>query len=82
MKGKMNIHYDEEGDYLDIFVGEPKANYGEDIGNGITIFKDEKTEEIIGVGILNFKKRTKHLKDIKLDLPIQINFSGYNQITV
>ena len=72
MKGQMSIYYDEEGDYLDIFIGEPKANYGEEVAEGITVFKDEKTEEIIGIGILNFKKRAKSLQEIKLDIPIDI----------
>lgn len=72
MKGKMSLYYDEEGDYLDIFIGEPKANYGEEVAEGVTVFKDEKTDEIIGIGILNFKKRAKSLQEIKLDIPIDI----------
>ena len=50
----MRIYYDEKGDYLEIFIGGPKANYGENISEGVTVFKDEETDEIIGVGILNF----------------------------
>lgn len=53
MRGNMRIYYDEEEDYLTIFVGAPRPNYGEDIASGVTIFKDEDTDEIIGVGILN-----------------------------
>ncbi len=59
MKGKMNIYYDEEGDYLEIFVGKPRPNYGEEVSKGVTLFKDEKTEEVIGIGILSFKKKNK-----------------------
>ena len=76
MKGKMNIYYDEEGDYLEIFIENGNSTYGEDIGEDITLFKNEKTNEIIGIGILNFKKRTKSLNDIKLNLPFEINFSA------
>ena len=72
MKGKMNLYYDEESDYLEIFIGDPKPNYGEEVGNGITLFKDEKTNEVIGIGILSFKKRAKKLEEIKLDLPVDI----------
>ncbi len=72
MKGNMRIYYDEEGDYLEIFIGNPCPNYGEDIASGITIFKDEKTDEIIGVGILNFRKKAKSLTDIELHLPFKI----------
>lgn len=72
MKGQMRIRYNEEGDYLTIFVGEPKPNYGEDITDYITIFRDSKTNEVIGIGILNFKERSKDLQQIKLDLPLDI----------
>ncbi|HLC31134.1 MAG TPA: hypothetical protein VJK51_00545 [Candidatus Nanoarchaeia archaeon] len=72
MNGNMRIYYDEEGDYLTIFIGKPRPNYGEDIASGVTVFKDEETDENIGVGILNFRKKTKTLKDIELKLPFKI----------
>lgn len=72
MSGNMRIYYNEEGDYLDIFIGNPRPNYGEDIAPGVTVFKDEETEEVIGVGILNFRKKAKALKDIELKLPFKI----------
>ena len=71
----MSIYYDEEGDYLDIFIGESKPNYGEDIDKGITLFKDEETDEVSGIGVLNFKKRARNIKEITLKLPVEINFS-------
>ena len=76
MKGQMNIYYDEEGDYLEIFIEGQSPTYGEDIGEDITLFKNETTEEVVGVGILNFKNRTKSLQEIKLNLPFKINFSS------
>ena len=76
MKGKMNIYYDEDGDYLEIFIESKSPTYGEDIGSDITLFKSEKTNEIVGMGILNFKKRAKSFQDIELNLPFEINFSG------
>jgi len=75
MKGKLSIYYDEEGDYLEIFIQGESPTYGEDIGNDITLFRSEKTDEIIGVGIINFKERAKSLDSIKLNLPFEINFS-------
>ena len=75
MEGAMRICYDEEGDYLTIFVGNPRPNYGEDIEDDITLFKDNETDEIIGVGILNFRERVKSLNDIDLKLPFKVNFS-------
>lgn len=74
----MEIYYDEEGDYLEIFIQNPPPNYGEDITNDITLFKDEKTDEVVGVGIQEFKEKTKNLQDIKLQLPFEISFSGIN----
>ncbi|MEK6925906.1 MAG: DUF2283 domain-containing protein [Nanoarchaeota archaeon] len=76
MKNQMKIYYDEEGDYLTIFVGDSKPNYGEEVSSGITIFKDEETDEIIGIGILNFRKKAKDLDEIELNLPFKINFSA------
>jgi len=73
MKGKMRVYYDDEGDYLEIRIGEPTENYGEDMNDDITIFKDEKTDEVVGVGILNFKKRA-NLNNLEVDLPIDISF--------
>lgn len=73
MKGKMRVYYDDEGDYLEIRIGDSTENYGEDFNDNITIFKDEKTDEIVGIGILNFKKNTS-LNNLEIDLPIDINF--------
>lgn len=76
MKGKMNIYYDDEGDYLEIFIDNSSPTYGEVVGDDITLFKKESNDEVVGVGILNFKKRTKSLQDLKINLPFEINFSA------
>lgn len=78
MKGKLSIYYNEEGDYLEIFTKTNKPSYGEDITPGITIFKDEETDEIIGIGILNFKHKIKELEHLELNLPFEINFSSFS----
>lgn len=72
-KGKLRIYYDEEGDYFTLFVGSPKSNYGEEITDYITLFRDNKTDEVIGIGILNFKRRLKDLQELKIDLPVGIS---------
>ena len=76
MKGKLSIHYDEEGDYLEIFTKTGKPNYGEEVASGITIFKDDETDEVIGIGILNFKKKMNEPTIMELNLPFEINFSS------
>lgn len=76
MNGKMNISYDEEGDYLEIYIEGHRTTYGEDIGDDITVFKDEKTGDVVGIGILNFKKRARNLQEISPDLPFKVNFEA------
>jgi len=71
----MEIYYDEEGDYLEIFIEGKSPTYGEEIGDDITLFKKEETNEVVGIAVLNFKERTKNLKDVKLKLPFKVNFS-------
>ena len=71
MEGKMNIYYDEEGDYLEIFMESSSPTYGEEVGDDITLLKKEGSNEIVGISVLNFRKRTKSLNDIKLNLPFK-----------
>ena len=71
----MRVYYDEEGDFLEISVGKPSKCYASELGQGVFLRIDEKTEEVKSIGILGFKKRTKDLKDIKLDIPVEVNFS-------
>jgi len=76
MKGPMRVYYDEEGDFLEISIGKPSKCIASELGNGVFIRKDEKSEEVKSIGILGFKKRAKDLKDIKLDVPVEVNFSA------
>lgn len=77
MKGPMEVYYDEEGDFLEIAIGETTKCYSEEVEPGVFLRIDEKTKEVKSVGILSFKKRSKDLKDIKLNLPIEVNFSQF-----
>ncbi|MBS3080845.1 DUF2283 domain-containing protein [Candidatus Pacearchaeota archaeon] len=72
------IYYDEEGDFLEITFGiPPETEYSDEIEPGIFITKDEKTNEIKGVGIIDFKKRYKILKETlnKLNINFPLNIS-------
>jgi len=71
----MRVYYDEEGDFLEISIGKPAKSYAEEVKPGVFIRFDEKTKEVKSVGIFSFKKRAKELKDIKLNLPIEVSFS-------
>lgn len=77
MKGPTGMYYDEESDYFEIFVEGASPTFGEEIGDDITVIKSEKTDEVVGVGILNFRKRAKSLHNIRIsNLPFQLNFSA------
>lgn len=74
MKGKLNLYYDDEGDYLEVTVGEPEAIYGEELGNGVTLMRDEESDEVVGVTILRFRERSKSLQDVSIHLPFDVQF--------
>ena len=75
MKGKMSIYYDEEGDFLEIHAGEYTEGFFRDIGDDVAERIDKKTGEIKGIAILGFKKRTAALKELKIDLPLNVELS-------
>ncbi|MBI2672112.1 DUF2283 domain-containing protein [Candidatus Woesearchaeota archaeon] len=69
-KEKLYLHYDEEGDMLEIRVGKPTISFMRDIGRDIFERIDEKTGKIKGFTIFNFKKRTEK-KSISVTLPLK-----------
>ena len=77
MKGPMRVHYDEEGDFLEIAVGNPTKCYADEVEPGVFLRIDEKTKEVKSIGILSFKKRAQILKkilgEINLTLPLEIS---------
>ena len=66
----MHINYDEEGDMLEIRIGEPTVSYMKDIGNDIFERVDEKSQEIKGFVVFNFKKRSEN-KQIDISVPVK-----------
>jgi len=76
-----DIYYDREGDFLEItFDLPPEKTCAEEIEPGVFVSKNEKTEEIYGIGILGFSKRVELLKKIlnriKISFPLDINFAS------
>lgn len=67
---KLHINYDEEGDMLEIRIGEPTVSYMKDIGNDIFERVDEKSQEIKGFVVFNFKKRSEN-KQIDISVPVK-----------
>jgi len=72
MKGNLHLYYDQEGDFLEINLGDFPASYVRDIDEGIFERIDEKTGKVVGIGVLSFKKRTANQKDIDLELPLKM----------
>ena len=76
MKGNLHIYYDQEGDFLEVFFGEPTPCLAEEIEPDVFIRRDEKTNEVKSIGIIGFKKRTSILRELleKLNLNFPIDF--------
>lgn len=73
MSNKLNITYDEKADYLELFIDESRSNYGEELKEGVTLFRDEKSGTVIGLGVLRFRERSRsHGFDISL--PFDLKF--------
>ena len=75
MKGKLNLYYDEEGDFLEINIGQYREGYFENLGKGLFKRIDSKTKQATGFAVHGFKKRTKSLKNVSLSLPINIDIT-------
>ena len=56
MKEKMFVHYNTEGDFLEIRFGKPTESYYEDIGDDIFKRIDEKTKKVRSYAFFNVKK--------------------------
>ena len=70
MKEKMFIHYDAEGDFLEIRFGKPSESYYEEIGDDVFERRDEKTDDVRGYAFFNVQKRKeKQPEDIEVDIP-------------
>lgn len=61
MKEKIILDYDEEADVLYLSFGEPRSAITEEMGN-IGVRVDPKTNEIVGLTVIEFLKtfKTKH----------------------
>ena len=57
-KAQSVINYDEEADVLYVSFGKPRKAEGIDIGDGTILRVDPETGQIVGITILDFKKRT------------------------
>ena len=75
MKEQMRVHYDGEGDFLEISIGKPVKCYAEELQPGIFVRKSEKNDEVKSIGILGFKQKGKDIQDIEVMLPVKLSMS-------
>ncbi len=74
MTKKMFIHWDSEGDFLEVRFGPPTSSYYEDVGEDIFERRDEETGEVKGYAFFNFmKKKTEEPQDIEVELPVALS---------
>lgn len=76
MTGKLNLYYDEEGDFLELNMGDHSEGYYKNSGDGVFERIDKKTKKITGIAIMGFRKRMQTQKDIKISLPVEIQLSS------
>ncbi len=76
MKNNLNLYYDKEGDFLELSIGKQSEGSFKNLGDGIFKRIDKKTNKIIGVAIMGFKKRTEQTKDLKISLPVNIQITA------
>ena len=69
MKKKMHMHYDLEGDFLEVRFGNPTSSYYENIGDDVFERRDRETNEVKGYAIFNVKKRKEKYADVEVDIP-------------
>ena len=76
MSNELNIYYDEEGDFLELNIGDYTEGSFKNLGDGIFERIDKKTKKITGIVIHGFRKRTQGPKDVKLSLPIKVQLDS------
>ncbi|MBT9538052.1 MAG: DUF2283 domain-containing protein [Thermodesulfovibrionales bacterium] len=70
MGKEIRMAYDDEGDILDISMGDPEKAISKEIEDDLFLRVNSVSGEVVGFSILNFRKWFKDAKDIKT-LPIK-----------
>jgi len=72
MTKQMFIHWDPDGDFLEVRFGKPTPSYYEDKGDDLFERRDEESGQLKGYAFFNFLTRKRKVpKDIALNLPAQ-----------
>jgi hypothetical protein len=70
MGKEIRMTYDEQGDILDVSLGEPEEAISREVEDDFFLRIKLDTEEVVGFSIINFRKWFKDAKDIKI-LPVK-----------
>lgn len=70
MGKEIRITYDDEGDILDVSLGEPKDAISKEVEDDFFLRVSPESGEVVGFSILNFRKWFKGAKDTKV-LPVK-----------
>ena len=70
MGKEIKIAYDDEGDILDISIGDPEKAISKEVEDDFFLRVNPASGEVVGFSILNFRKWFKDAKNIKT-LPIK-----------
>jgi uncharacterized protein YuzE len=74
MGKEMRMVYDEEGDILDVSLGEPGEAISKEVEDDFFLRVKPDSGEVVGFSILNFRKWFKDAKDIKI-LPVKVELA-------
>ncbi len=76
----LSIYFDSEADILELQIGEPTESYFDEIDDDLFEGRDEKTGELKGYKIFNFRKRgdINGLKSINIPLPVNVTLNTIN----
>ncbi|HLD12543.1 MAG TPA: DUF2283 domain-containing protein [Candidatus Nanoarchaeia archaeon] len=68
---KIVIHYDKEGDILEITLGRLVESVGREVDDDVFEHRD-KEGNIVGLTVINFKKRLLKGKSLDMELPVNL----------
>jgi hypothetical protein len=70
--GVFKYIYNQEFDILDVFIKKVVPSYSEEIYDGVYLYRNRETNDVVGFSIMDYSKRDKNA--INEHLPIQLNF--------
>jgi uncharacterized protein YuzE len=67
---ELKVKYDAVSDIAYFSIGTPRKAISEEAGDGLVIRRDFDTNEVVGVTIIDFAKRTEHNREFSIPLPL------------